>query len=223
MAAAPLTTKIMIIRHAEKPAASGEPFGVTAAGDQDAESLDHRGLAAGRCARAACSLPRAGRCKTRSSQRPSFSSRRNRKPAAAASGPSRRSLPWRASWRSLPRRTRRAIARQGCGRGDGLRRHGPHLLAARGHPCDRQHHSGQRHVRSPSSGRDLASTSSGSSTSTRSSNVLLLQAGAAVPARGRLSGSDRRILNIGFGLARLAAGRPGGNSTCRGCSDEAMP
>jgi hypothetical protein len=39
MAAAPKTTKIMIIRHAEKPPASGEPFGVTADGDQDVESL----------------------------------------------------------------------------------------------------------------------------------------------------------------------------------------
>ncbi len=39
MAAAPTTTKIMIIRHAEKPPASGEPFGVTADGDQDVESL----------------------------------------------------------------------------------------------------------------------------------------------------------------------------------------
>ena len=39
MPAAPTTTKIMIIRHAEKPPASGEPFGVTADGDRDAESL----------------------------------------------------------------------------------------------------------------------------------------------------------------------------------------
>jgi hypothetical protein len=33
------TSKIMIIRHAEKPPDSGGPFGVTAGGDQDAESL----------------------------------------------------------------------------------------------------------------------------------------------------------------------------------------
>jgi hypothetical protein len=39
MAAVPTTKKIMIIRHAEKPPASGEVFGVTAEGDQDAESL----------------------------------------------------------------------------------------------------------------------------------------------------------------------------------------
>lgn len=39
MAAVPTTTKIMIIRHAEKPPASGKPLGVTADGDQDAESL----------------------------------------------------------------------------------------------------------------------------------------------------------------------------------------
>jgi hypothetical protein len=39
MATAPKTTKIMIIRHAEKPPASGAPFGVTADGNQDAESL----------------------------------------------------------------------------------------------------------------------------------------------------------------------------------------
>ncbi|HYL99200.1 MAG TPA: hypothetical protein VEZ90_09615 [Blastocatellia bacterium] len=32
-------TKIMIIRHAEKPAASGAPYGVTSNGDHDAESL----------------------------------------------------------------------------------------------------------------------------------------------------------------------------------------
>jgi hypothetical protein len=39
MAAAPTTTKIMIIRHAEKPPDSDGPFGVTPEGDQDAESL----------------------------------------------------------------------------------------------------------------------------------------------------------------------------------------
>jgi len=39
MAAAMTTTKIMIIRHAEKPPDSGEPFGVTAEGVQDVESL----------------------------------------------------------------------------------------------------------------------------------------------------------------------------------------
>ncbi len=33
------TIKIMIVRHAEKPAASGVPFGVDANGNQDAESL----------------------------------------------------------------------------------------------------------------------------------------------------------------------------------------
>ncbi len=43
MAAAPTTTKIMIIRHAEKPPAIGEPFGVTAQGDQDVESLTIQG------------------------------------------------------------------------------------------------------------------------------------------------------------------------------------
>ena len=43
MAAAPKTTKIMIIRHAEKPPDSGEPFGVTGEGDQDAESLTIEG------------------------------------------------------------------------------------------------------------------------------------------------------------------------------------
>jgi hypothetical protein len=43
MAAAPSTTKIMIIRHAEKPPSIGEPFGVTAAGDQDVESLTIQG------------------------------------------------------------------------------------------------------------------------------------------------------------------------------------
>jgi hypothetical protein len=39
MAQSPTTTKIMIIRHAEKPPASGAPFGVTADGVQDEESL----------------------------------------------------------------------------------------------------------------------------------------------------------------------------------------
>ena len=39
MAAASTTTKIMIIRHAEKPPSIGEPFGVTVEGDQDVESL----------------------------------------------------------------------------------------------------------------------------------------------------------------------------------------
>jgi hypothetical protein len=39
MATALMTTKIMIIRHAEKPPDSGKPFGVTADGDQDVESL----------------------------------------------------------------------------------------------------------------------------------------------------------------------------------------
>ena len=43
MAAAPTTTKIMIIRHAEKPPSIGEPFGVTAEGDQDVESLTIQG------------------------------------------------------------------------------------------------------------------------------------------------------------------------------------
>ena len=43
MAAAPTTTKIMIIRHAKKPPSIGEPFGVTAAGDQDVESLTIQG------------------------------------------------------------------------------------------------------------------------------------------------------------------------------------
>jgi hypothetical protein len=39
MPAPPTTAKIMIIRHAEKPPDSGQPFGVTADGDQDPESL----------------------------------------------------------------------------------------------------------------------------------------------------------------------------------------
>jgi hypothetical protein len=39
MPASPTTTKIMIIRHAEKPPSTGEPFGVTAEGVQDPESL----------------------------------------------------------------------------------------------------------------------------------------------------------------------------------------
>ena len=39
MAAAPMTTKIMIIRHAEKPPDSGAPWGATVLGGQDAESL----------------------------------------------------------------------------------------------------------------------------------------------------------------------------------------
>ena len=39
MAEVPTTAKIMIIRHAEKPPDSGQPFGVTAEGDQDAEAL----------------------------------------------------------------------------------------------------------------------------------------------------------------------------------------
>ena len=39
MVAPTTTTKIMIIRHAEKPPDSGEPFGVTAEGNQDVESL----------------------------------------------------------------------------------------------------------------------------------------------------------------------------------------
>jgi hypothetical protein len=43
MPASPTTTKIMIIRHAEKPTTSGEPFGVTAEGDQDVESLTIKG------------------------------------------------------------------------------------------------------------------------------------------------------------------------------------
>ena len=43
MAAALTTTKIMIIRHAEKPPSIGEPFGVTALGDQDVESLTIEG------------------------------------------------------------------------------------------------------------------------------------------------------------------------------------
>jgi hypothetical protein len=43
MAAAPKTKKIMIIRHGEKPPASGEPFGVTADGEQDVESLTIQG------------------------------------------------------------------------------------------------------------------------------------------------------------------------------------
>jgi hypothetical protein len=43
MAAAPTATKIMIIRHAEKPPANGQPFGVTVEGDQDAESLTIEG------------------------------------------------------------------------------------------------------------------------------------------------------------------------------------
>ena len=43
MAAAAKSTKIMIIRHAEKPPASGEPFGITAEGVQDVESLTTQG------------------------------------------------------------------------------------------------------------------------------------------------------------------------------------
>jgi hypothetical protein len=43
MAAAPTTSKIMIIRHAEKPPSIGGPFGVTADGDQDVESLTIEG------------------------------------------------------------------------------------------------------------------------------------------------------------------------------------
>ena len=39
MAAVNATARIMIIRHAEKPPADGQPFGVTAEGEQDAESL----------------------------------------------------------------------------------------------------------------------------------------------------------------------------------------
>jgi len=37
--AKPNASKIMVIRHGEKPAASGSPFGVTIDGSQDAESL----------------------------------------------------------------------------------------------------------------------------------------------------------------------------------------
>ena len=43
MAGAPTTTKIMIIRHAEKPPESGQPFGVTVEGNQDVESLTIEG------------------------------------------------------------------------------------------------------------------------------------------------------------------------------------
>jgi hypothetical protein len=43
MAVAPKTTKIMIIRHAEKPPENGAPFGVTAEGVQDVESLTIEG------------------------------------------------------------------------------------------------------------------------------------------------------------------------------------
>ena len=43
MPTAPKTTKIMIIRHAEKPPDSGEPFGVTADGNEDVESLTIQG------------------------------------------------------------------------------------------------------------------------------------------------------------------------------------
>jgi hypothetical protein len=35
----PVASKVMVIRHAEKPADSGAPFGVTADGNQDTESL----------------------------------------------------------------------------------------------------------------------------------------------------------------------------------------
>jgi hypothetical protein len=43
MAALPTATKIMIIRHAEKPPATGQPFGVTVEGAQDVESLTIQG------------------------------------------------------------------------------------------------------------------------------------------------------------------------------------
>jgi hypothetical protein len=43
MPTAPLTTKIMIIRHAEKPPTTGGPSGVTADGVQDGESLTIQG------------------------------------------------------------------------------------------------------------------------------------------------------------------------------------
>ncbi len=43
MAAVNATAKIMIIRHAEKPPADGEPKGVTADGEIDAESLTIQG------------------------------------------------------------------------------------------------------------------------------------------------------------------------------------
>jgi hypothetical protein len=43
MPAAPKTTKIMIIRHAEKPKTSGDQFGVTIDGDHDVESLTIQG------------------------------------------------------------------------------------------------------------------------------------------------------------------------------------
>jgi hypothetical protein len=43
MSTASTTTKIMIIRHGEKPPTSGQPFGVTAEGEQDVESLTIQG------------------------------------------------------------------------------------------------------------------------------------------------------------------------------------
>ena len=57
------TSKIMIIRHAEKPPDSGGPFGVTAGGEKDAESLIIQGWQ--RAGALACLFaPRAGLCKT---------------------------------------------------------------------------------------------------------------------------------------------------------------
>ena len=143
MAAAPTTTKIMIIRHAEKPPSIGEPFGVTAEGEQDVESLMIQGWQ--RAGALACFFaPARGPLQSAELATPQFLFASESKSGGGSARPVETITPLASKLGLTPKTHKKSSLRQGCGRRHGLRGHRAHLLAARGHSWHCQHHPGKQ-------------------------------------------------------------------------------
>ena len=148
MATAPSTSKIMIIRHAEKPAEGGSPFGITPEGDQDAESLIVEGWQ--RAGALACLFaPARGLLQDVKLATPQFLFAAESKSGGGSKRPVQTITPL-ASKLKLSTKTHKksdleklAAEATACG-GTAL-----DLLAARRHPLHRQSHRGEPDHRSP--------------------------------------------------------------------------
>ena len=166
MATAPTTTKIMIIRHAEKPPLSGPPFGVTAEGNQDVESLTIEGWQ--RAGSLACLFaPAHGPLQAPELATPGFLFASESKTGGGSAHACRDDHAARRQIGAEHNDAQEERPGQGRGRGNGLRRHRLDLLAARGHSEPSPTSLSAIKQRSPRCGRDSASTSSGSLTSIR--------------------------------------------------------